>query len=276
MGRTQRIRLLLCLAFVAGAAIGACSMSSSNGEAEASATEAASEMGIEDHFSGRERELALAAETGDRAAIARLVQQERIDPNRLSALGMPMLLWPVSRRNLAGFEALLDAGADPNRRSAGGEIIMHYVIESGGAEFVRAALAHGARPNQSNRDREPLTHIARRVGDWASVRLLIENGADIDAPGMGLADNTLLGIATGMGDFENAYWLLERGADPSVRLRDAIASDLVGSQPIIEDIYHRPLDPTDGDAIGWQRRCQALLSARGITAPPPPRRFAAG
>jgi hypothetical protein len=54
MGRTQRIRLLLCLAFVAGAAIGACSMSSSNGEAEASATEAASEMGIEDHFSGRE------------------------------------------------------------------------------------------------------------------------------------------------------------------------------------------------------------------------------
>ena len=274
MDRSRRHPVWPGMALLAGAVASGCSASAPEGLPGPATMEGAPTMLVETQFSGRERELALAAGNGDVAAVARLVREQGVNPDALSVQGMPLLLWPLARRNLAGFTALLEAGANPNLRSAEGEIIMHYVVEAGGADFVRAALDHGARVNQSNRDREPLVHIARRVGDWPSVKLLVERGADIDAPAMGLADNTLLSISTGFGDFENAYWLLEHGADPTVRLREAIAPEAVGTQPIIEDIFHRPADPTNPRAAEWQRRCQALLAARGITAPPAPRRYA--
>jgi ankyrin repeat protein len=231
-------------------------------------------MRIEDHFSGRERELAEAAASGDVERVNRLVRESRVDPNAQSAQGMPLLLWAVHARNLAGFEALLANGADPSRRARNGELLMHYVVEGGGADFVRAALARGANPNQENRDREPLIHIARRVGDWDSVRALVEGGARIDAPAGGLRDNTILSIATGFGDFEHALWLLEHGADPTLRIADAVAPEVIGTQPILEDIFHRPLDPQATQALAYQKRCQQLVLARGLVAPPRPRRFA--
>ncbi len=233
-------------------------------------------MKLSDHFSGARADLANAAAHGDAAQVGRLVTDTGVDPNAVSAQGMPMLLWAVHAGSVAGFEALLANGADANGRTSSGELLMHYVIEGGGVEYVRAAIRHGLNPNLENRDREPLTHIARRAGDWESVSALLEAGADVNAPAAGLADNTLLSITTGMGDFEHALWLLQHGADPGLRIADAIAKEVIGTQPVLEDVFHRPV--SEGEAFAqardYQRRCQQWLLEKGYSEPPVPRRFA--
>ncbi len=233
-------------------------------------------MRLSDHFSGAKRDLADAAASGRVAEVARLVTEKGVDPNALSAQGMPLLLWAVHAGSVAGFEALLANGADANGRASSGELLMHYVIESGGAPYVRAAIRHRLDLNLQNRDREPLTHIARRAGDWDSVSALVEAGADVDAPGAGLPDNTLLSIATGMGDFKHALWLLQNGADPGIRIADALAKEVIGSQPILEDIFHRPMSDGEpfAEARDYQQRCRQWVLEKGYAEPAMPRRFA--
>ena len=233
-------------------------------------------MRLSDHFSGAKRDLADAAARGDTAEVTRLAADKGVDPNAVSAQGMPLLLWAVHAGSVAGFEALLANGADANARASGGELLMHYVIEGGGAPYVGAAIRHGLDPNLQNRDREPLTHIARRAGDWDSVVALIEAGADVDAPGAGLPDNTLLSIATGMGDFKHALWLLQKGADPGIKIANALAKEVIGTQPVLEDIFHRPMSDGEpfAEARDYQQRSQQWVLDKGYAEPPMPRRFA--
>lgn len=231
-------------------------------------------MRIELHFSGALRELAQAAAAGDAARVGELVEYQKLDPNALSEEGMPLLLWPVHAGNLEGFAALLKHGADVNARAGNGELLMHYVIEGASEPFVRAALKAGADANAVNRDKEPLIHIARRVQKWDVVETLLGFGADVDALEGGLHGNTVLSMATGFGDFEHAYFLLEQGADPALALKQAPKPERVGAMPMLEDIFHRPVDAdVYPEAARWQQKCRDLLSARGIEAPPKPQRY---
>jgi ankyrin repeat protein len=231
-------------------------------------------MRLELHFSGGLATLAQAAARGDAPRVAELVEYQKLDPNALSDEGMPLLLWPVHQRNPEGFHALLKSGADPNRRAGNGEILMHYVIEGGDASFVQAALAFGADPNAVNRDKEPLIHIARRAQKWDVIEALLDAGADIDAFEGGLHGNTVLSMATGFGDFEHAYLLLERGADPTFALKQAPKPERVGAQPMLEDMFFRPVDAEQyPEAARWQQKCQEWLATKGIQPPPKPGRY---
>lgn len=231
-------------------------------------------MRLELHFSDGLATLAKAAATGDSERVAELIEYQKLDPNALSDEGMPLLLWPLHQRNLEGFRALLKNGADPNRRAANGEILMHYVIEGGDAGFAQAALAHGADPDAINRDKEPLLHIARRVQKWDVIEALLDANARIDAFEGGLHGNTILSMATGFGDFEHAYFLLQRGADPTYALKQAPKPERVGAQPMLEDIFFRPVDAERfASAAEWQRKCQDWLTQEGIQPPAKPRRY---
>lgn len=231
-------------------------------------------MRLELHFSGGLATLAKAAASGDAERVSELIEYEKLDPNALSDEGMPLLLWPVHQRNLGGFIALLKNGADANRRAGNGEILMHYVVEGADASFVQAALAHGADPNAVNRDKEALIHIARRVQKWDVIEALLDANAEVDAFEGGLYGNTVLSMATGFGDFEHAYFLLERGADAEYRLKQAPKPERVGAQPILEDIFFRPVDAEQYPEVShWQRKCQDWLAAKGIQPPGKPGRY---
>lgn len=233
-----------------------------------------SSMRIEKHFSGGLRKLAQAAGCGDAERVAELIKDKKLDPNALSEEGMPLLLWPVHQRNLEGFVALLENGADPNIRPSHGGIMMHYVVQGGSADMVRAALEHGADPNGINRDNEHLIHIARRAGKWDVIEVLLDFGADIDAFDGELYGHTILSTTTGFGDFEHAYWLMERGADPTYELKQSSLPERIGAMPMLEDIFHRPIDAQAyPEASAWQQKCQALLRSRGIEAPPKPKYY---
>lgn len=90
------------------------------------------------------------------------------------------------------------------------------MVQGASSEFVRIALEHGANPDATNRDQEPLIHIARRAGNWDSIAALLDAGAQSDKPAFGVPGSTLLVQVTGRGDFDKAYWLMERGADPGI------------------------------------------------------------
>lgn len=232
---------------------------------------------LEDHFDGREHELAAAAGRGDAAAVARLIREERADPNAVSKQGMPLLLWPLQTKNPAGFEALLENGADPNRAALlrGGvrDPALDFVVRSGDLRFLQPALRRGGKPDTVNADGEPLVHVAARAQAWDLVRALVEAGAKVDAFKGGLYGETVLAAAVGIGRFDQAYWLLEHGADPSYALKEAPDPARVGAQPILEDIFWMPPAPEAKDLAAWQEKCRQLLLAKGIKPPPPPKRW---
>jgi uncharacterized protein len=228
---------------------------------------------VDEHFKGVDRELAEAAGNGDTASIQRLIQDKGANPNAVSEQSLPMLLWPVYRNNIEGFKALLQHGAKINQPVPPNDVLIGFVVELRGLDFVQAAVAAGADLNARNADGEPITLIARRQQRWDVVKFLITSGADINATQTGIIDASLLSAAIGFGDFEHAYWLLENGADATIRLTESSAPSAkrVGAQPMLEDIFFRPI--SDPQISAWQQKCQSFLLAKGITAPTRPQRF---
>jgi uncharacterized protein len=236
---------------------------------------------IENHFSGPVRELADAAAKGESAKVRELITQKGVDPNAIGIEKMPVLLWPVYKDNLSGFRALLENGANPNAMINNplhaNQPALALIISLRGLDYAQAALAHGANPNAVSEDEVPMVHVAERGGKWDIVRALIAAGADINASSNGLPGNTLLATAVSFGDFENAYWLLQNGADPSHTISEKMAANprVIGSQPILENIFYRPMPATAQAAKQkeWQKKCQEFVLARGFVAPKKPERF---
>jgi uncharacterized protein len=268
-------------ALVAVMLLPACSVESAAPSLPSSEATDLDPLKIENHFSGNVRELAMAAASGDEQKVAELIKARGVDPNARGIEKMPVLLWPVYKNNIAGFRALLANGADPNALINNplhtDQSTFALIISLRGMDFVEAALAHGANPNAKNEDDVPMIHIAERAGKWDVVRALIAKGADINASSNGLPGNNILAAAVGLGDFEHAFWLLEHGADPSHMISEKMAANprVIGTQPIIEQIFHRPMATgAKGEKQKqWQKKCQELLLSRGIVAPPVPERY---
>lgn len=126
--------------------------------------------------------LVKAAVRGNSRKVAELVKRGA-DPNYLEEGAVPMLLWTLCAEELAGFEALLKAGADPNRGGTGhgrghgqqgpgwggkGTIIRAgwsaTVMAAGteNPEFLRLALRYGGDPDaQKGDDPSGINHHLR-------------------------------------------------------------------------------------------------------------------
>jgi uncharacterized protein len=218
---------------------------------------------IEEHFEGRQRELAEAAAKADRTAIKRLVAAG-IDPNTRSGSGMPLMLWPMYRETPDGFAALFENGANPNQTDHRGSPVAAYAAKNPDIRYLETLLRAGANPNARNIDREPLTFVAAMEGHWEHVKLLIEKGAEIDAFNHENEGDTLLAYYAN-GQFERALWLLERGADPTFKNKDAIAKNRIGAQPILELIFHYKIDANRfPKGAAAQKKCQEFVLSKGI------------
>jgi ankyrin repeat protein len=224
---------------------------------------------IEEHFDGKERDLADAAAKADRAAITRLIAAGA-NPNFRSAKGMPLLLWPMHKQNPDGFAALLEGGASANQTDHRGSPVTTFAAKNPDMRYLEALLRAGANANARNTDREPLTFVAAMQGNWEHVKLLIERGADIDAFNHENYGDTLLAYYA-YGQFERALWLLERGADPTFKIKDALAKNRIGTQPILELIFHYKIDAKAfPQGVTAQKKCQEFVIAKGIKPVPEP------
>lgn len=266
---TQRV--ILCTGF---AGIAACTdelpvRRVKSAQAASKSGQPAGPIRIEDHFDGKERDLANAAAQADRAAIKRLIAAGA-NPNFRSARGMPLLLWPMHKESPEGFAALLESGANANQTDHRGSPAAAFAARNPDLRFLDAILRAGADPNTRNTDREPLTFVAAMAGNWPHVQRLIERGAQIDAFNHENDGDTLLAYYA-YGQFERALWLLEHGADPTFKIKEALAPGRIGAQPILELIFHYKIDPkVFPQGVAAQKKCQAFVMAKGIEPVPEP------
>lgn len=238
---------------------------------------ATSQHGAGDYFEGKGLQLAIAAETGDATTIRRLIKDEGVDPDKIVSVrdGIPLIAWPLRAGSLEGLQALLDNGADPNARvvkSMNGEVIrfnnaMVYASKMEDSRYLKLLLDHGGDPNTRNSNTETLMYQAFLSGNqWKNVQLLVEKGADINATNISSAD-TILSLYTGRGGFDSAYWLLEHGADPTIKTEILTGSGEAPPMRMVDAIYWEITTP---DLLPWQKKCQEWLIARDIPRPPMP------
>lgn len=256
-------KLLICVAWIALLLATGCSASSAHG--------------ADDYFDGGALRLAIAAENGDVETIQRLINDEKIDPDKTFSNrdGIPLIAWPLRARNIEGLRALLEAGADPNARESkqmNGELIrfdnaMVYAAKMDDPRYLELLLKHGGNPNTRNVNNETLLLQAFLSGNqWKNVQVLVENGADVNESNLkSLGDDTVLSWYTTRGGFDYAYWLLEHGADPAIAKPEG--SSQPGRQKMVEDIYWEITTP---DNLPWQKKCQQWLADRNIARPPMP------
>ena len=236
-----------------------------------------SSHGASRYFSGKALELAIASETGDAKEIRRLMKDEGVNPDVEFSKrdGIPLLAWPLRAESVEGLRAMLENGADPNARQTKQlqtrmyrqNNAMVYAAKMEDPRYLSLLLDHGGDPNTRNSNNETLLFQAFISGNqWQNIQRLIEGGADVNLANR-YRDDTVLSWYTKRGGFKHAYWLLEHGADPTIKA--GLFSDPVESQRqlMVEAIYWEITSP---DLLPWQKKCQQWLIARNIPRPPMP------
>lgn len=241
------------------------------------ATEPITGFPASSYFQGKALELAEAVDRNDAADVRRLIKQEGINPDAIfDESAMPMVAWPVFNKNLPGLKLLLDNGANPNARRIDaqrphGQQRNNALVFAAGypdTRYLAMLLDYGGDPNTHNSNGEPLTYVATLRDQWPNVKILIERGANINE---GLYDpdsyNTAVNWYSSFGDFEQVYWLLQHGADPTRTTETQKGSANKTRMPVVDDIYWLPVKP---QIIQWQRKCQHWLRDHGIDRSPMP------
>lgn len=169
--------------------------------------------------------LIAAIRNGDAAQAGKLIADAAALHER-DARGNSALHWAALANDARLVSRLLAAGADARLTNAAGATPLHY--GTGSERIVRELLQAGADPQaKSLNGATPLHTAAARTRAHRSVKLLVDAGADPDAPRAlfpggvnapmsdpGLGVISPLALAVWFGDPRSAKILLERGAQP--------------------------------------------------------------
>ena len=120
------------------------------------------------------------ARTGDRAAVARLLQEDGVDVDAAQMDGTTALHWAAYGDDAKLAELLLDAGADSDAVNRNGSTPLALACANASPTVVARLLDAGANPGLAPTGEPPILTCAR-TGSVAAVRALLAHGADIDA-----------------------------------------------------------------------------------------------
>lgn len=225
-----------------------------------------------------ETPLMTAARSGDLKAVKLLVAKGADVNAQEHARGQTALMWAVSQQRPDVVKVLVEAGADIHRRSSvrtqvvnrggdgnnaltsanppdifripqGGYTALLFAARQGDVESARALIAAGANPNDSAPVGLGALTLAAHSGNGPVAQLLLEHGADANAPGVGY---TALHAAILRGDLPLVTALLDREADPDAAVREAsyarrtsadyqLPKTMVGATPLwLAARFHEP------------------------------------
>ena len=169
--------------------------------------------------------LAVAVDAGDSTAVEAAVR-DGADVHAWGKDGYSILYWAMARKNVAGFEALLENGADVTgdyrdpavvKENRLRDFIVRLTLEAADPGFLRAALRQGLDPDYvlDKDSNESLLFLAGGRHNEPALRLLLDSGANIEQQNH--LGYTALGEAMLRCDFKTVRFLMERGADPTVK-----------------------------------------------------------
>ncbi|RZK14211.1 MAG: ankyrin repeat domain-containing protein [Hymenobacter sp.] len=207
--------------------------------------------------------LAQAIRADDVAGInAIFAQHPDLDPNLPGKQGVTFLFWAYAHHHVRSLRALVAHKADVNRplllpNAKGGTDTTHLLniaTEGPQDELLVALLELGADPNVVDERQVPALQNAVYINNYPRMKLLLDHGANIDAPNSSGA--TAATVLARLNNFEMVYYLLERGAD----WRKNNGSIALSTQE---------KDVGNERSTAWQLKVKHWLMAHGVRFPVP-------
>jgi ankyrin repeat protein len=228
----------------------------------------------------RQRQLAIAVDNGDEAAIAAAIKVGG-DVNASGTGGFRLLYWAMARGNAKGFEALLKHGAalDADYREpqylpdlSYRETVLERAIAAPDTKFLEAAFRQGLDPNHEPhpKDGRTLLFIAVYRHSIPAIKALIAAGAELDR--QEVSGYTPLVEARMGRNYNEAWVLLENGADPTIR--DDIGHDFAWGLKEYGSRGVRPDNQESFEAIVAELVKRGLLTRQDIVEADKPKRSA--
>jgi uncharacterized protein len=153
-----------------------------------------------------------AAESGDRAAVLRLLAEKGANPNAAGPDGTTAIMWAAHHDDFALVQALIKAGANVKLKNQYGTSALTEAAIIGSAPIIDALLKAGADPNTKNPEGEtPLMAVARS-GKVDAARRLLDAGADVNAKENWGGQSAMMWAAA-QSQAEMVKLLASRGAD---------------------------------------------------------------
>jgi len=202
--------------------------------------------------------LVRAAENGDESEIKTIVDSGT-NVNSVGKNGITPLIWLVLLHNHDGIRGLLKNGADPNQATFDDDSALTLAASTADNKMLELVLEHGGDPNAFGNNGETALILAISRMYWNNMRSLLKHGADMNKMDI-YNNNTPMMMAATLGQYEQVYYFLERGADYSVINRNDYRLANMLSSPV-------------GDASPWKKKVQSWLEDKGIKFPyPKPKR----
>ena len=163
----------------------------------------------------RRSPVADAAQSGDRAAIQKLIQA-KADINAPQVDGATALHWAVYRDAVELVDLLVRAGANVKAANREGMTPLAMASIYGNAAIIDRLLKAGADAKSLGPNGETMIMLAARNGNPQALKVLVEAGADVNAREP-LRGTTALMWAAEQKHPEAVKALLAAGADPSAK-----------------------------------------------------------
>ena len=191
-----------------------------------------------------------------------LAQHPGLDLNQAGRQGVTFLFWAYAHHSSKMLRALAAHGADVNRplllpNEKGGTDTTHLLnIATEGPEdqLLVTLLDLKADPNVVDERKVPALQNAIYINNYSRMKLLLDRGANIDAPNSSGA--TAVVVLARLNNFEMVHYLLERGAD--WRKSDTEVA-----------LWTQENDIGNAKGTAWQIKVKHWLLAHGVRFPVP-------
>jgi ankyrin repeat protein len=163
----------------------------------------------------RRSPLADAAQSGDKAAVQKLIQA-KTDVNAAQVDGATALHWAIYRDDGELVDLLVRAGANVKAANREGMTPLAMAALYGNPSILDKLLKAGADAKSTGPNGESMVMLSARNGNPQAIKVLVEAGADVNAKEP-LRGTTALMWAVEQKHPEAVKALLAAGADPSAR-----------------------------------------------------------
>jgi ankyrin repeat protein len=189
-------------------------------------------------------QLVIAALMGDKAGVNKQLTAG-VNINCLGERGMTPLVFSFLIDDKRAIELLLEMGADPNRYDNDGDSAVSLAAYNSDLWYLKTVLKHGGKANAGNGNinRAPIMQAVMSYS-LPNVQLLVQAGANVNYQDAVSFETPMMAACT-LNRYDIVYWLLQSGADPT--LRDS------GGDTILWRIQHWDIDPASPLAADKQK-----------------------